>query len=101
MQGVFPVTEEYCRTERVTIERWNSFNEILERICDEHGATFLNFSDRLKGEQGYLPYAYSSDGRDHLSEQGEEIWVRSLRLFAAQRLYPDAEVLASEISVHE
>ena len=96
LQGVFPVTRDYCRTERVRIERWNSFNEILARVCDEHGATFLNFSDQLKDEDGYLPDAFSSDRRDHLSEKGEEIWVRALRLFAAQRLYPDAAVILSE-----
>ena len=93
---MFPVTRDYCRTERVRIERWNSFNEILARVCDEHGATFLNFSDQLKDEDGYLPDAFSSDRRDHLSEKGEEIWVRALRLFAAQRLYPDAAVILSE-----
>ena len=95
MQGVLPVTEAYCRKERVRIDRWNSFNEILGRIAQEHDAAFLDFSDRLMDENGYLPESFSSDNSDHLSEQAEEIWVRALREFAAKRMKPDA-VLAGD-----
>lgn len=93
MQGVLPVTERFCRSRKVGIERWNGFNKVLSGICEEHGAAFLDFSADLMDENGYLPGSLSSDKEYHLNDAGNAIWVRALRLYAAQQMYPDAEVL--------
>jgi len=96
IEGILPITEQYCRTRKQKIDRWNSFNDILAGICEAHGAAFLNFSADLMDAQGYLPTSLSSDKQYHLNPEGESIWVRALRLYAAQQLHPDAEVLLSE-----
>lgn len=93
IEGILPITEQYCRTRKQKIERWNSFNDILAGICEAHGAAFLDFSADLMDAQGYLSTSLSSDKEYHLNPEGESIWVRALRLYAAQQLYPDAEVL--------
>ena len=96
IQGILPVTAQFCRSRGIKIEHWNSFNEILSAICAEHGAGFLTFADQLMDETGYLPPALSSDGEFHLSNEGLDIWIRSLRIYAAQQTIPDAELILSE-----
>jgi lysophospholipase L1-like esterase len=96
IEGILPITEQYCRVRKQKIDRWNSFNAILAGICEAHGAAFLDFSADLMDPQGYLPMSLSSDREYHLNPEGESIWVRALRLYAAQQLHPDAEVLLSE-----
>ena len=39
---------------------------------------------------GYLKEAYSSDGQYHLNEQGNDVWIKALREYAARQMYPDA-----------
>ena len=96
IEGILPITEQYCRTRKQKIDHWNSFNAILSEICEAHGAAFLDFSADLMDAQGYLPTSLSSDKQYHLNPDGEDIWIRALRLYAAQQLYPDAEVLLPE-----
>ena len=96
IQGILPVTKRYIGEHKVSIERWNSFNAILAEICEEHGAAFLDFSKLFMDENGYLDRKLSSDNLFHLNETGEAMWIRVLRLYAAQQLYPDAEVLLPE-----
>lgn len=96
IQGVLPVTSRYTNEHKVNIDRWNSFNAILAGICEEHGAVFLDFSELFMDENGYLDRKLSSDNLFHLSETGEAIWIRQLRLYAAQRMCPDAAVLLPE-----
>ncbi|MBR0357084.1 MAG: SGNH/GDSL hydrolase family protein, partial [Clostridia bacterium] len=87
--GILPVSRSYCREHKLNIERWNSFNPILEGICREHGAEFISFADQVMTAEGYLDNALS-DGQFHLNQAGEDLWIRFLRRYAAQRLYPDA-----------
>ena len=98
LQGVLPVTQNFCETENIKIECWNSFNEILERIAAEQNVQYLFFGDQLMDEKGYLRLDLSSDKKYHLNEAGEEIWVRNLRAFAVRQAYPDTVVLFPEES---
>ena len=75
------------------IDKWNGFNDTVEAICESYGVTFLRFGEALMDEEGYLPDALSSDNEYHLSGEGEDIWVRALRLYAARQLCPAAQVL--------
>ena len=43
-------------------------------------------------ENGYLRLELSSDAGIHLNEDGEAIWIRSARAFAAKQMRPDAIV---------
>jgi lysophospholipase L1-like esterase len=94
-QCILPITEPYAKKLRIPIEKWNAFNETLAGICAENDIAFIDFSDEVKDEQGYLPLSPSWDREYHLNETGEDIWVRALRLFAAQRLCPDAAYIDS------
>ncbi len=87
--GVLPVTAQFCKNNHVTIETWNTFNDSLKTICEEHGATFYTFAQELMDENGYLRKTYA-EGSFHLQESGELIWVHAMRVFAAAEQYPDA-----------
>ena len=87
--GVLPVTSNFCRSNKIAIEKWNSFNELLKDVCDAHGVTFYSFAEQMMDKDGYLKAAYA-DGNYHLKEQGEDVWIRAMRVFAAAELYPDA-----------
>ena len=92
IQAVFPVTYRFCRERGIKIERWNSFNDILKEVCADHGAEFYDFTAMFMDENGYMVPAYAS-GSFHMSEAGDEVWHRALRIYAAQKMYPDAELL--------
>ena len=95
LQGVLPVTSRYCGEHKLKIDRWNSFNDILAGICAEHGAAFLDFSKLFMDGNGYLDTKLSSDKQFHLNETGEAIWIRTLRLYAAMHMLPEAAADAS------
>lgn len=96
MMGVLPITRQYCRMKGVEIAYFNSFNEVLSDVCAEHGVSFLDFSKELMDANGYLDPALSCDEQFHLSRAGEDIWIHALRRYAAQQMYPGAEVLPPE-----
>ena len=87
--GVLPVTAQFCKNNKVKIEKWNTFNDTLKTIAEEHGATFYSFAQDLMDQNGYLKKEYA-EGSFHLQEKGELVWIRAMRIFAAQELYPDA-----------
>ena len=95
IQGVFPVPDKFCRERGIRIERWNSFNEILKDICEEKGVEMYEFSQLFMDRQGYMKPAYAN-GEFHLSAKGNEVWLRAMRLYAAQKLCPEA-ALAPEL----
>lgn len=96
IQGVLPITKQYCDIKGVTITYYNGFNEILSEVCDEHGAEFLDFSKDMMDEKGYLALPLCSDQLFHLNKKGEAIWLNALRLYAACKMFPDAAVALSE-----
>lgn len=96
IQSVLPITKQYCNLKGVEITYFNGFNAVLSEVCADHGARFLDFSKDLMDKNGYLAQAFSSDQQFHLSRNGEAIWIRALRLYAAQQMYPNAEVLLPE-----
>ena len=88
--ALLPVTERYCKSERLQIDTWNSFNEVLSALCEENEVAFLSFAEQVMDENGYLDVSLSIDKEYHLNEKGEAIWVAALRRYAAARIYPDA-----------
>lgn len=92
LQGVLPITKSFCNERKIQIDHWNSFNETLERIAAENGVDYLFFGDQLMDENGYLRNDLASDHKYHLNETGEAIWVRAVRAYAVQQLFPDTIV---------
>ena len=95
IQCVMPITKRFSDKIRIPIDRWNSFNGILAGICEAHGASFCDFSDLLKDKDGYLPLSLSLDREYHPNTDGVILWVRGLRIYAAQQMYPGAELRVS------
>ncbi|MBR0507820.1 MAG: hypothetical protein IJJ86_04350 [Clostridia bacterium] len=95
IESILPVTKGYSRKIQIPIAQWNGFNEVLKGVCEEKNVAFLSFSDQLMDEEGYLLAEYA-DGGYHLNADGNAVWVRALRLYAAKRLYPDGIVDLSE-----
>ena len=91
IQGVFPVPAKFCRERGIRIAEWNTFNDRLRRICESYGVEFYDFSQMFMDGNGYMKTIYS-DGGFHLAPAGDEIWLRALRIYAAQKLFPDAEL---------
>ena len=93
IQGLFPVNTRYCRERGVKIDHWNTFNEeVLRRVCEAHQVELYDFSQMLMDEAGYLSAQYSDGGLYHLSVAGDQVWHRAMRLYAAKKMYPAAEL---------
>ena len=90
VQGVLPVSREFCKKRSVSIADWNAFNQRLRTMCEEQEVLFLDFSEELMDEEGYLADAMSSDGMFHLNEEANAIWLRALRRFALSQTQPEA-----------
>ena len=87
IMGVLPVTTKFYDRQEPA---WNTFNPLLEAVCQECGVTFLSFAEEVMDEDGYLDIGYCSDGKCHLNIEGEDIWTRCLRRYAASVAEPDA-----------
>lgn len=81
VQGVLPVRKTFYDKE----PKWCDFNIGLKQLCEEKGVTFVSFAEELMDENGYLR-ADLAEGKCHLNIAGEDVWVRFLRRFAAQRM---------------
>ena len=96
IHAVLPITERYCKRNMLDIEKWNSFNDVLKTLCEENGVMFLSFAEQLMDENGYLDEAFSSDRQYHLNGDGADIWIRTLRAYAARQTHPDAVIETGE-----
>jgi hypothetical protein len=96
IQALLPITKRYCGSLGLEIGTWNSYNDVLREMCERNGVAFLSFAEQLMDSDGYLKEAYSSDRQYHLNGQGNDIWIRALREYAARRMYPDAVVEIQE-----
>ena len=81
VQGVLPVRPAFYDKE----PKWCDFNIGLEQLCVEKGVEFISFAEELMDENGYLRADFA-EGKAHLNIKGEDVWVRFLRRYAAQRM---------------
>ena len=96
IQGVFPVPAKFCIERGISIAHWNTFNDILRTVCEAHQVELYDFSAMFMDENGYMKPVYS-DGGFHLSAAGAEVWHRALRIYAAQKQCPGAELFLEGI----
>lgn len=93
VQGLLPVGVELCSRYGISSREWNDYNQTLQKVCREHDAEFFSFANLLMDDNGYLRSDLGGDY--HLSYAGADIWIRSLQLYAAQKLCPEAQVLVT------
>ncbi|MDO4835182.1 MAG: GDSL-type esterase/lipase family protein [Clostridia bacterium] len=65
---------------------WNDFNIGLKALCEEKDVEFLDFTDELMDDKGFLRADLCNDGKCHLTIDGEKIWIRALRRYAAEHM---------------
>lgn len=79
-----PVTRRFSGSEDLRT-RWDEYNLALEEMCLRRGAHYIDIATPLKDEQGYLRQQYCSDGLYHLSPAGLQVWLDTLRGYAADQ----------------
>ena len=82
MQAVLPVRKTFYDKQ----PPWNDFNIGLKALCEEKSVPFLDFTEELMDENGYLRADLCGDGKCHLTIEGENIWIRALRRYAASEM---------------
>lgn len=90
IEAVTPLTRPFCVKRRVSIDKWNDFNIGLRLLCEEKGVGFIDFTENLKTEEGYLAKAYSGDNKFHLSALGNDVYLRAVRIYAMLRTEENA-----------
>lgn len=75
-----PVTPFYCkkRNRPNYPEQVDQYNQRLQEVCEQLGAHYVEISEALKDEEGYLNAAYCSDGDCHLNDEGTAVWIQSM-----------------------
>lgn len=79
-----PVTRSFCKRKDYRT-MWDEYNAALQQECERRQAGYIDIATPLKDEEGYLPDAYSSDGKYHLSSAGLEIWFQRLMEYAQEQ----------------
>ena len=88
IHSIVPMIESYAHSVDVTAEMNIEINNWLKEYCEEKGYGYIEISDPVRDENGYLARDCSaSDYRFHLNKKGKELWVRSLREAARQAYY--------------
>lgn len=81
-QAIFPVSKEYSEMSKtgITNEHVVQFNELIEAMCAEVGATYMPVSDAFKDNTGALPEGAARDGV-HFSYDYCKIWAGDLSAY--------------------
>lgn len=90
IEALLPVTRAFCSENKINIANWNAFNPKLRELCEQKGVGFLDFSEYLKTDEGFLDKGLSRDNQFHLNTEGNDIYLRALRLYAMMRTETDA-----------
>ena len=88
INSVVPMIESYAHSVGLTAEQNRDINRRLRAYCEEKGYGYVEMSDPVRDENGYLDRDCSaSDYRFHLNRKGKALWVRALRETARQAYY--------------
>ena len=85
IEALLPVTRSFCSKNKINIHSWNAFNPKLKTLCEQKGVGYLDFSDSLKTEEGFLDKGLSRDNQFHLNTEGNDFYLRAVRLYAMLR----------------
>lgn len=74
---------------------WDAYNLELEKLCAQEEVEYLDIATPLKDDDGYLKKEYCSDGQYHLSPEGLQVWLNTLKDHA-QHQYENGQWLPGE-----
>ncbi len=82
-----PVTPKFCSEKKRPNyqELLNDYNRRLRETCEANGAHYIEISEPLKDETGYLNPLYSSDQRCHFSDDGVRVWIECMKDYAQEQ----------------
>lgn len=91
MISILPLTKGYKSSTGKDMDDVNALNAQLAALCEEQGVTFIDVTDALVDENGYLPSEASSDGH-HLHSSYAKIFIDEVRrqVFAIETAYGKA-----------
>jgi hypothetical protein len=88
VHSIVPMVKEYAKQVNLTAEQNIEINNMLREYCKEKGYGFIELSDHIRDDEGFLPRELSAgDYRFHLNSAGKKIWVRCLREYAREEYY--------------
>lgn len=76
--SVLPVTKGKAAEGTFTMEKVNAYNTALNTLASQQSCKYLDVCSALIGNDGYLPYALSSDGI-HFRADAYKIWASYMR----------------------
>ena len=88
--ALIPLAQSYCKKCGYSIDKWNSFNVGLRKLCVEKGVGYLDFTGSLKNDNGYLDKSMCGDNKYHLTAKGNDVFLRSVRVYAMLRTEENA-----------
>jgi hypothetical protein len=77
-----PVLESYAREQRHPENIHDEVNDALRAYCAENGLDYIELSDRVCGEDGYLRPEFCTDNKFHFNKVGNAVWARAFREYA-------------------
>lgn len=79
VQSILPVTEEKSNSDEIyNMEKINGYNTLIKAMAEEKGLKFLNVSESVADENGFLPKEAASDGI-HLKKSYCALWLEYLK----------------------
>lgn len=88
VHSIMPTVKDYAVTVHLDYETRRITNEMLRALCEEKGYTYIELSELIRDEDGFLKYEYSgSDYSWHPNDLGKAIWVKLLRSCARDEYY--------------
>ncbi len=79
VQSVLPVTEEKSKSDPIyNMEKINGYNALIKSMAQEKNVIYLDVSEAVTDENGYLPSNAASDGI-HLKKSYCVLWLEYLK----------------------
>ena len=88
VHSIMPTLKLYAETANLDYNTRKVTNEKLRAFCEEKGYTYLELTELVLDEEGFLKFEYSgSDYSFHPNDTAKAIWVKLLRSCARDEYY--------------
>ena len=88
VHSVMPTLKLYAETVDLDYPTRRETNEMLRAFCEENGYTYIELSELVQDEEGFLKFEYSgTDYSFHPNDIAKAIWVKLLRSCARDEYY--------------
>ena len=78
MISILPLTKGYKSSTGKDMDDVNELNAQLAALCEQQGVTFIDVTDALVDDEGFLPAEASSDGH-HLHSAYAQVFIDEVR----------------------